>query len=112
MIVSPSDVSVLPIVIPSLVSFAFVIPPARCPTSIEPLVMCSESIALSAILSPFTASAAICPFATPSALIVTAPEVTTKSAVEKEATPLLVTVASSPATVIVVPVCLILFFFL
>ena len=58
---------------------------------------------MSAILSPFTASAAICPVATPSALIVTAPEVTAKSAVAKEATPLLVTVASSPLTVIVVP---------
>ena len=43
-------------------------------------------------------------FVTPPDLIVTAPELTLKSSEEKDATPLLLVLASSPATVIVVPV--------
>ncbi len=70
MIVSPRDVSVEPIVIPSFTSLAFAIDPASCA------------------------------FDTPNALIVTAPDVTAKSAVANEATPLLVVLASSPEIVI------------
>ena len=69
-IVSPSDVSVLPIVIPSLASFAFAIEPASCADE------------------------------TPPDLIVTAPDETSKSAEANDAIPLLDEVASSPTIVI------------